>query len=72
MDEKQRYVCLPCQTYFNKSYIKTNNFKMLHCNLFKYCGQGAMLAKSEFQVIYSMHKGMNFCILLFGLLSHFY
>ena len=22
MDEKQRYVCLPCQTYFNKKYRK--------------------------------------------------
>lgn len=72
MDEKQRYVCLPCQTYFNKNLIlkpiiskcytvtSSNTVDKGPCWLNQVSG-------------YLFHaQGMNFCILLFGLLSHFY
>ena len=41
------------------SYIKTNNFKNLRCNHFKYCRQGAMLAKSCF-TLFPSSRGHGF------------
>lgn len=52
---------------FKKSFLKTNNWKILHYNFFKYCRQGAILAKSSFGS-FPNSWGMHCFILLYGFL----